>query len=278
VKTGLYALDSKVLMRNGRVAVVAGATSSGKSSLALQIADQVAAAGKKVAFFSLEMSGEELATRILSAHTGYDQRVIEAGPATPKTIEDLNAYLVKMRGAELYVDDNPSTTPLDVRARARQIQMRYGLDLVIVDYLQLLSPGAGGRNRSRQDEVAAMSRALKIASRALGVPFIVLSQLSRRHLDEGRKPELRDLRESGAIENDADIVLMVYRPDLEEAEGLLLVRKQRQGPLGQIDVSFDGKTTRFKETGRPDALIYADEGAPAYDEPVEVEGEDELDF
>jgi replicative DNA helicase len=110
------------------------------------------------------------------------------------------------------------------------------------------------------------------------VPFIVLSQLSRRHLDEGRKPELRDLRESGAIENDADIVLMVYRPDLEEAEGLLLVRKQRQGPLGQIDVSFDGKTTRFKETGRPDALIYADEGAPAYDEPVEVEGEDELDF
>jgi replicative DNA helicase len=274
VKTGLHNLDQKVLMRNGRTIVVAGATSTGKSSLALQIADQVARAGQKVAFFSLEMSGEELATRVLAAHTGLDQRAIESGPATPKSIADLKAELSNIKGSYLYIDDNPGCTPLDVRARSRQIQMRHGLDLIIVDYLQLLSPGGYSHGRSREQEVAAMSRQLKIAARALSVPLILLSQLSRKHLDENRPPELRDLRESGAIENDADIVMMVWRPDLELAQSELLVRKQRQGALGSIPMTFDGKSTRFSEEGG--VGMYYDECAPVSD--GEEGDEDSIDF
>jgi replicative DNA helicase len=276
VRTGLTQLDSKVLMRNGRVIVLAGATSSGKSSLAMQIADQVATAGQSVALFSLEMSGEELATRIMSARSGYDQRRIEGGPATPKMVDDLKSHVKTLRGVNLYIDDNPACTPLDIRARARQVQMRYGLDLVIVDYLQLLT-AVGERGRSREQEVSAMSRSLKIAARALSVPMIVLSQLSRRHLDEKRKPELRDLRESGAIENDADIVIMVYRPDLEDAGGELLVRKQRQGPLGRIQVSFNTVTTRFSEDNVDGLGQYRDYGAPNTDGAREVD-EDQVDY
>jgi replicative DNA helicase len=257
VRTGLPNLDSKVLMRNGRVVVVAGATSSGKSSLALQIADQVACAGQTVAFFSLEMSGDELGTRILAERSKLEQRTIEAGPATPKMVEDLRLHLKKIKGMKLFIDDNPASTPLDVQARSRQIQMHHGLDLVVVDYLQLLSPGGSGSRRSREQEVASMSRALKVAARSLGVPVILLSQLSRRHLDENRKPELRDLRESGSIENDADCVLMVHRPDLTQSHTDLLVRKQRQGPLGSLALEFDGSTTRFSEVDTTGLGVYS---------------------
>jgi replicative DNA helicase len=135
--------------------------------------------------------------------------------------------------------------------------MHHGLDLVVVDYLQLLSSRGGGRNRSREQEVSAMSRALKIAARSIGVPFIVISQLSRRHLDENRKPELRDLRESGAIENDADVVIMVHRPDLEEPAANLYIRKQRQGPLGKVAVTFDGRTTTFAEVDTDGMSVYS---------------------
>ncbi len=248
IRTGFQQLDNLVLMRNGRVAIVAGATSSGKSSLAMQIARQVALAGKTVAFFSLEMSAEELATRILAAETGRDSKLIERGPATEVVLEELEGAVKRLEGTNLFIDDSALLSPFDVRAKARQIQMRYGLDLIVVDYLQLMT--YRGRSRlSREQEVSALSRGTKLVAKSLSVPTILLSQLSRRHQEEGRKPELRDLRESGSIENDADIVEMIHRPDLTRNDAEILVRKQRQGPLGSISVSFDGKTQQFVETG-----------------------------
>jgi replicative DNA helicase len=247
VRTGLQTLDAKVLLRHGRVCVLAGATSSGKSSLALQVADMIGDTDKTVLFCSLEMTADELAARILAARTETDMKLIEQGPVTPRLVERLSTAVAELQKSGLYIDDSVGVTPLDIRAKARRLQMKHGLDLVIVDYLQLMS--SYSKNRSREQEVSEMSRALKIAARSLGVPIIVLSQLSRKHLEDKRKPELRDLRESGSIENDADVVLMVYRPDLRQTASELLIRKQRQGPLGRIEMDFDHATTRFVECG-----------------------------
>jgi replicative DNA helicase len=248
VRTGFGNLDNGVLIRNGRVVVLAGATSSGKSSLAFQMAAQVAEAQKTVAFFSLEMSDEEIGTRYLSAKTGRDTRMIERGPATEAILKQLRQSLEGMEGTRLFLDDSVGLSPFDIRSKSRQIQMRHGLDLIVVDYLQLMTYKGGGRV-SREQEVSAMSRGIKLVAKSLGVPVVLLSQLSRKHLDEKREPELRDLRESGAIENDADIVLMIHRLSNSQPGAKLLVRKQRQGPLGSIDMTFNGPTQQFSETG-----------------------------
>lgn len=244
LETGIRTIDERVVIRPGKVVVVAGGTSSGKTSLAMQIGLHQATIGKRVLVFSLEMAREELAARLLASKTGVPINRITAGGLLS---QNQRAELVEasddLKALPLIVDGSVDLTVSDLRARARHQQVRDGLDLVIVDYLQLLTAMAKGR--SREQEVGEISRGVKLLARALNVPVLLLSQLSRRHLEEKRAPELRDLRESGAIENDADIVLLIHRPDIEKPHAELLIRKQRQGPLGKVRLRFDGPTTRF---------------------------------
>jgi len=249
VRTGIEALDNLVFMRHGQLIVLAGATSSGKSSLALQIADNVARAGGTVVYFSPEMSREELATRELSERTGFYMTAIERGTTLDSSAQDRLSWASRdLAGLPLWVDDSPGLTPMEIRARSRLVQLRHGLDLVVVDYLQIVKPTT--RNRSREQEVAEISRDLKLTARYLRVPMLVCAQLSRKHVDEHREPHLQDLRESGAIENDADTVLMLYRPDRESPRTLIYDRKQRQGPLGTLTAMFDPVRMRFNNTTR----------------------------
>lgn len=245
VTTGMNEVDRKLLMRHGQVIVLAGGTGAGKSSLALQIADQVASRDQTVLYFSLEMSAEELTTRLLSSRAQVPGDVIERAEVTPYAMQRIKDQLEPMASTRLFIDDSASMTPLDCRARARQLQLRHGLDLIVVDYLQLATPPGGNRSRNREQEVAAMSRQFKLTARALGVPLVLLSQL--RRFDGSREPELNDLRESGAIENDADAVVFIHRPDLDRTEADLLIRKQRQGPLGKVGLVFKPEATRFEE-------------------------------
>lgn len=247
VRTGIEALDNLVFMRHGQMVVLAGATSSGKSSLALQIADNVAKAGGTIAYFSPEMTTEDLATRELAERTGFYMTTIERGTTLDHHAQDKLRWASRdLAGLPLWVDDSPGLTPLEIRARARLVQLRRGLDLVVVDYLQIVKPST--RNRSREQEVAEISRDLKLIARYLKVPVLVCAQLSRKHVDERREPQLHDLRESGAIENDADTVLMLYRPDRDNPRTLIYARKQRQGPLGTLTAMFDPVRMRFNNT------------------------------
>ncbi|HQM37609.1 MAG TPA: DnaB-like helicase C-terminal domain-containing protein [Candidatus Bipolaricaulis anaerobius] len=247
LRTGIAVLDERVFLRHGQMVIVAGTTSSGKTALALQIADNVARRGRHVHFFSFEMGRAELAARLLSARAGVYVNAIESGTYDDLARDKIDGAVREARDLSLWIDDTPSLTPLDIRARARQTQLRHGLDLVVVDYLQLVTPPTKSRNRVQ--EVDEISRALKLTARALGVPVIVCAQLSRKHLDGSRAPELHDLRESGAIENDADVVLMLDRKKTtEEAKALtaiVYVRKQRQGPVGEFVAVFDPARMRF---------------------------------
>lgn len=271
VTSGLEEVDRKLLMRHGQVIVLAGGTGAGKSSLALQVADMVASRDQTVLYFSLEMSAEELTTRLLAARAEVPSDVIERNECTPYAIERLKAQVDPMSKARLYIDDTPNMTPLDCRARARQLQLRHGLDLVVVDYLQLTTPPGGNRSRNREQEVSAMSRAFKLTARALGVPLLLLSQL--RRFEGNREPELRDLRESGAIENDADAVVFIHRPDLDRTEADLLIKKQRQGPLGKVGLVFKPKSTRFEEDPMRELEAWGFDECPGppYNEEEEVE-------
>jgi len=243
VRTGLPPVDAKVFLRHGKLVIVAGATSSGKTALALQIADNVARRGRRVHYFSLEMDRAELAARLLSARIDLWVNAIEAGISDDLARAKLDGAVREAKDLPLWIDDAPNLTPLDIRARARQTQLRHGLDLVVVDYLQLVTPLT--RSRNREQEVAEISRALKLTARVLHVPVLVCAQLSRKHLDEKRAPNLHDLRESGAIENDADVVLMLERPNRSEGRTLLYVRKQRQGPVCDFAATFDPVRMRF---------------------------------
>lgn len=244
VRTGIDALDAKVFLRHGKMVVIAGATSSGKTALALQIAENVARRGRNVHFFSLEMDRAELAARILCARTGLWVNAIEAGTYDDLSRDKLDGAVREAQDLRLWIDDSPGLTPLEIRARARQTQLRHGLDLVVVDYLQLVTPPE--RSRNREQEVAEISRALKLTARSLRVPVVVCAQLSRKHLDEKRAPNLHDLRESGAIENDSDVVLMVERPNRTDPTTFLYVRKQRQGPVCNFAAAFDAVRMRFE--------------------------------
>lgn len=249
LQTGIGALDERVFLRHGKLVVLGGTAGTGKTSLALQIADQVATAGGRVLFASLEMSAEEITERLLSARTGIPVHELERGMLTDEKQHRLNAAALEVP-ASLFIEDAPGTNPLDIRAQARQIQLRGGLDLVVVDYLQRLTPTS--RGRSREQEVSEMSRELKLVARSLGVPVLVLSQLSRAHEKEGRKPQRHDFRESGAIEQDADVVIALWR-DSEDEDGQVvrgtmtevLILKQRQGPEGVAFLDFDPVRFRF---------------------------------
>ena len=260
VKTGFPTIDSKLLgLRAGQMIVIGARPGVGKTSFALNLAVNAAFNGASVAFFSLEMSKIEIAQRLLSAQSGVGLQEIRSAHIQNDQWPELIRGTDELSGLDIMIDDTPGTTVTEIRAKARRMLHGKKLGLVVVDYLQLLSPPAGMRRAdSRATEVSEMSRGIKIMAKDLECPVIALSQLSRRVTERtGKRPELSDLRESGAIEQDADIVILLDRSmDEEEAArddrpdmGVtnFIIAKNRSGALGDVPLTFVGNKTKFLE-------------------------------
>jgi len=242
-------------MHGGDLLIVAARPSMGKTALALNIAQHVALKLKKtVAIFSLEMSKESLLTRMLCAAARVDSQRFRAGYLTQDERRKLNQALHELAESPLYIDDTPGIHLMDMHAKLRRLQAeQHNLGLVIVDYLQLMS--GRGRFENRNQEVSALSRGMKMLAKELNVPMMVLSQLSRAvETRQGdHRPQLSDLRESGSIEQDADVVGFIFREEVyhrerEDLRGLaeLIVAKQRNGPVGTVNLVFLHAQTKFE--------------------------------
>ncbi len=243
-------------LNGGELIILAARPSMGKTALALNIAQHVAThpkMRKPVAVFSLEMSSSSLLTRLLCSAARVDQHKFRAGFLNGEERRKLQVALADLTESPLYLDDTPGVNLMDVHSKLRRMKAEHGLSLVVIDYLQLMS--SRGRNENRNQEVSAISRGLKLMSKDLDVPFLVLSQLSRASETRvgDHKPQLSDLRDSGSIEQDADLVAFifreeVYKRDREDIKGLadLIIAKQRNGPIGTVPLRFLGQFTRFE--------------------------------
>ncbi|HKD64862.1 MAG TPA: replicative DNA helicase [Candidatus Acidoferrales bacterium] len=260
--TGYPGLDNETAgLQPSELVILAARPSMGKTALALNIAENVAVRNREpVAVFSLEMSKESLLLRMLASEARVDAHKFRTGHMGRDDWNKITRALTSLGDAPLWIDDSASSTVLEMGAKARRLKRERGLKLMIVDYLQLVVPTNTGRGTNRQEEVSSISRALKGLAKELKVPVIVLSQLTRAPEREERKPQLSDLRESGAIEQDADVVLFINRPnfyktDLPEedrAKAELIIAKQRNGPTGNLNFVFLARHTRFEEAA-PDA-------------------------
>ncbi len=238
----------------GDLVIVAGRPSMGKTSFALNMAQHMSLAEHKpVAIFSLEMSKELLVQRLLCSEAQVDAQKVRRGFTSAKDIERLTNAAGLLSEAPVFIDDTPSISTLDMRARARRLKAEYDISVVMVDYLQLAR--ASERSENRQQEISSISRGMKALAKELNIPVIALSQLSRAVESRGgdKRPMLSDLRESGAIEQDADLVLFLYRPefydpdDMEKAgKAECIIGKQRNGPTGRIELIFEKQYTRFR--------------------------------
>jgi replicative DNA helicase len=236
--------------------VVAARPSVGKTSFALNIAEYAAVREKKtVGVFSLEMSKEQLVLRLLSSVANIDSKRLRSGFLEEMDFARIAPAMNDLSEAALYIDDTPNITSMELRTKARRLQAESGLDLVIVDYLQLMQATTTNRDANRVQEVSEISRGLKALARELSVPVIALSQLSRQpEMRESKEPRLSDLRESGAIEQDADLVLFLWREkekagedaDLDGEVIKVKLAKHRNGPTGEIDLWFRKSQTRFQ--------------------------------
>ena len=260
--TGYAGLDNETAgLQPSELVILAARPSMGKTALALNIAENVAVRNREpVAVFSLEMSKESLLLRMLASEARVDAHKFRTGHMGRDDWNKITRALTSLGNAPLWIDDSASSTVLEMGAKARRLKRDRGLSLMIVDYLQLVVPTNTGRGSNRQEEVSSISRALKGLAKELKVPVVVLSQLTRAPEREERKPQLSDLRESGAIEQDADVVLFINRPnfyktDLPEedrAKAELIIAKQRNGPTGSLNFVFLARHTRFEEAA-PDA-------------------------
>ena len=256
VPTGFIDLDKMTAgLQPGDLVIVAGRPSMGKTAFALNIAEHVAlhpTVALPVAVFSMEMSSSQLAMRMLSSMGKVDQSKLRTGRLNDEEWGRMTDEIARLNEARIHVDETPALNALELRARARRMKREYGkLGLVVVDYLQLMSASSQGENRAT--EISEISRSLKALAKELDVPVIALSQLSRAvEQRNDRRPLMSDLRESGAIEQDADVILFIYReevyaPDKEEAKGRaeVIIGKQRNGPIGTVHLTFLGRYTRF---------------------------------
>ncbi len=248
IPTGFKSLDERLggLQRSNMV-VLAARPSLGKTSLALNVAQHAAVAKKiPVGVFSLETSRNQVVHRLLSAQADIDAWKLNTGRLDEEDFKKLGEAMGVLAEAPIYIDDTPALSVMEMRTRARRIQMEYGIQLLIVDYLQL----ARGRTwENRVQEVSEISQALKNIARELDIPVLAVSQLSRAVEQRGEsRPQLSDLRESGSIEQDADIVMFLYREDPDDRENVMLfVAKHRNGPTGELPLHFRGERTKFYE-------------------------------
>ncbi len=246
--------------------IIAARPSMGKTAFALNIAENVAVRDQKtVGIFSLEMSRESLLMRLLCSHARVDSHRMRTGSLYKEDMHKVADALDALANAPIFIDDTPGISLHEMRAKARRLKQQHGaLDLVVVDYLQLMSASAMGGRRfeNRTQEVSAISRGLKALAKELEVPLVSLSQLSRAPENRGGKdsePKLSDLRESGSIEQDADVVAFIYRPEMYERDNddvrgkaKLLIAKQRNGPTDTIQLAFLRESTRFETMDRSD--------------------------
>ena len=246
VPTGFPDLDNTLAgMQDSNLLVLAGRPGLGKTALALNIAQHASVVEKiPVGMFSLEMSKEEVVDRLLVAQADIDAWRLKTGKLTPEDFEKLSNAMGLLAEAPLYIDDTPGLSVLEMRTKARRLMGEAGLKLLIVDYLQL---AVGRHLENRVQEVTEISQGLKNLARELKIPILALSQLSRAVEHRGsRQPQLADLRESGAIEQDADVVMFLFREDDENMENMKLwVAKHRNGPLKTIELRFRGDRIRF---------------------------------
>jgi replicative DNA helicase len=254
VATGFVDLDEMTRgLQGGDLIIVAARPSMGKTSLVLNISQYVAAqAGHSVGFFSLEMSKESLFIRLLTSEAQIDSHRLMSGAIGQKDYGRISHALETLSAMKLYIDDTASIGVLEMRAKARRLQAEHGLSLLVVDYIQLMS--GRGRFENRTLELASISRSLKGLAKELNVPIVVLSQLSRApEARADHRPQLSDLRESGALEQDADVVGLIYRDDVYNKDptnpdaGIaeLIIAKQRNGPTGTVRLAFLREQTRF---------------------------------
>lgn len=246
VPTGFRDLDNKLAgMQDSNLLILASRPGQGKTSMALNIAQYVAVvAGLPVGIFSLEMSQEELVDRLLVGQADIDAWKLKTGRLDEKDFDRLSLAMGELAEAPLFIDDTPGATISEMRTKARRLQIEHGLKLLIVDYLQLIK----GRNlENRVQEVSEISQNLKNLARELKIPVLAISQLSRAVEQRGTKrPQLADLRESGAIEQDADVVMFLWREDMERPEQVTLdIQKHRNGPTGEINLVFRADRTKF---------------------------------
>jgi replicative DNA helicase len=277
--TGYYELDDKLCgLQKGDLIIIAGRPSMGKTSFALNIAEYIGA-DKNIptALFSLEMSDHQLSERFLCSRARVDMQRVRRGMIDDNELGKLRDACGELFDKPIYIDDTPGLTPLTIRAKCRRLKSQYDIQLVVVDYLQLMHLGT--RVESRQQEVSTMSRYMKGLAKELDVPVVVLSQLNRspEHRD-GHRPRMSDLRESGSIEQDADVVMLLHREDYyaqevnkEVGEGIdggstireggpesresentaeIIIAKQRNGPTGTVKLHFDSRFTRFDNLSR----------------------------
>lgn len=286
ISTGLRDLDMRMGgLQHSDLIILAGRPGMGKTALATNIAYNVAKAyrsetqadgtsktvnGGMVGFFSCEMSAEQLATRILAEQTGISSASIRRGGITERDFDKIRDYAIELQSLPLFVDETGGLSIAQLCARARRLKRQKGLDLIIVDYIQLLQ-GSGKRSDNRVQEVTEITTSLKALAKELNVPVIGLSQLSRQvESRDDKRPQLADLRESGSIEQDADVVMFVYREeyylqnkeprpgtpehekwttemDLVHGKAEVIIAKQRHGPTGTVDLQFEGQFTRFSD-------------------------------
>ncbi len=254
VPTGLSQLDALLGgLQPSDLIILAARPSVGKTSLALNIAQHAAVReGKKVAVFSLEMSKEQLALRLLSAESGINPRPLQTGFVDETDWSKIAMVMNDMATAPMWIDDSPALSVMELRTKARRLEAEQrGLDLVIVDYLQLMQASTSNKDSNRVQEVSEISRGLKQLARELKVPVVALSQLSRGVEQRGTaEPRLSDLRESGSIEQDSDVVIFLYRdgeqnPDADVELIKAKVAKHRNGPIGEVPLQFRKTNTRF---------------------------------
>jgi replicative DNA helicase len=261
VPTGFARLDDLTSgLRKSELIIVAGRPSMGKTAFALNLARHAAVEmGLPVAVFSLEMSKEQLALRMLAADAKVDSQRLRRGLVGETDWPKLTTAAGRLSEAPIFIDDTPAITVLEMKAKARRLKAENGLEMVVLDYLQLMR--AGGRRDSREQEISEISRSLKALAKELNVPVIALSQLNRKVEDRtNRRPQMADLRESGAIEQDADVIAFIYRDEVynksednpEKGIAEIIIGKQRNGPVGIVKLAFLEQYTSFEQLARSD--------------------------
>lgn len=255
--TGFIDFDIQTAgLQKSDLIIIAGRPSMGKSAFALNIAEYAAVGAKvPVAMFSLEMSKEQLVQRMLCAHAKVDAHKVRTGYLATSDWPRLTAAAGRLSEAPIFIDDTPAISVMELRAKARRLKMHYDIQMIILDYLQLMRGST--RSESRQQEISEISRSLKALARELNVPLVAISQLSRAvESRNDHRPQLSDLRESGAIEQDADVVVLILREEYysptPDNQGIaeIIIAKQRNGPVGSVKLAFIKEYTTFQNLAR----------------------------